>query len=222
MTADMMMRVKDQILIVLADYESCQVDDRGALDCVPEMDGMAQRTAVEITDRIINNYMILTDRKKAPPFLPLARAAIEAYIKDAAVTKRDPWAVCRGEGTRIRAAYDISRLIEARAGKAHKFSVWSGIVYGATAKKLMPKRKEEDRHRGIRILIAAPSAKKAVETLNEVLGCNENLSNFRDHWTGGGTLGNRVATKIGIWAGVKDEQFAHTEKDWKLIWEPKS
>jgi|CXWL01.1.fsa_nt_gi hypothetical protein len=220
MTADMMMRVKDQVLIVLADYQSCkrdEIDERLDLNFEQE----ANRIAAEVAKRVMSNYKILTGRKNDLPFMILAQAAIEVYVLDQAKAKHDPWVLSRDEGTRIRAAYDISRIIEARAGKAHKFSVWSGIIYGATAKKLMPKRKEEDRHRGIRILIAAPSAKKAVETLNEVLGCNENLSNFRDHWSGGGTLGNKVATKIGIWAGVKDEQFAHTEKDWKLIWEPK-
>lgn len=211
MTTDMMMRVKDQILIVLADYQSCQVDDRGALDCVPELDGLAQRTAVEITDRIISNYMILTDRKKAPPFIPLARAAIEAHIKDAAMSKRDPWSVCRGEGTRIQAAYDISRLIDARAGKAHKFTVWSGSVLGVAG------RGRSD----VPCIVAAPSAKAAVDYLNAAIPhARETLSWFRDHWTGGGHTGNKIATKPGVWLG-KSKGRTDSVEGYELIWEPK-
>jgi len=212
---DMMMRVKDQVLIVPADYQTCKLDT----DAFLESD--IERTSREIAKRVISNYAILAKIEKNQPFLDQARDEVEALIRENAKLKRDPWASCRDEGTRIRVSYAISRIIEAKAGKRHKFSVWSGIVYGIRAKKLIPERKGEASHRGTRILIAAPSAKKAVEALNEVLGLNENLSNFRGHWTGGGTLGNKVATKIGIWIGIKDEQFPHSEDDYKLIWEPK-
>jgi len=213
-TTDMMMRVKDQILIVLADYQSCkrdEIDERLDLNFEQE----SNRIAAEVAKRVMSNYAILTNRKKVMPFMTLAQAAIEVYVLEQAEVKRDPWVLSRDEGSRIRAAYDISRIIEARAGKVHKFSVWSATVYSAS--KLLKKFKKEH-HRGIDLLVAAPSKKAAVKMINDLLGGHETLNWANEHWTGGGTVGNRVATKIGIWAAP--DGFKKAE-DYELIWEPK-
>lgn len=210
-----MMRVKDQVLIVLADYQSCKRDE---IDQKLDMnfESESNRVAIDVSNRVMNNYKILANRKNEAPFMSLARAAIEIYVKEAAVAKHDPWALSRDEGTRIRAAYDISRIIEERAGKAHKFSVWSTTIYSAN--KLLKKFKS-DSHRGIDILVAAPSRKKAVEMINGAFGLHETVSHASSHWGGGGTVGNRVATKIGIWAAREGYK---TKENYELVWEPKS
>lgn len=202
MSNDLMMRIKDQALIVLADYATCKLD----FDWEWERKSVA--IAQEIAERMINNYMALTGRKKVLPYITLAKARIEVMILEAARAKHDPWATCRDEGLRIRTAYDIARAIDSKAGEAHKFSVWSAHLYGV---------KGFGRN-GASVLIAAPSMKKAVDMANAHFGLHENLSWASEHWSGGGTVGKRVATKIGIW--VAADKFK-TEDGYKLVWEPK-
>jgi len=211
MTANMMMRVKDQVLIVLADYQSCkrdEIDERLNLD----FDREVERVSREIAKRVMSNYAILAKKEASEPWMDEARSEIEVLIAQNAKLRRDPWAACRHESVRIQASYAIARIIETKAGKKHKFSVWSATIYSAT--KLI---KMKD-HRGAHILIAAPSKKKAVEMINEALGGNENLGWANGHWSGGGTVGNQVATKVGIWLGKSE--YCEAE-DYNLIWEPK-
>lgn len=210
MTTDMMMRVKDQILIVLADYQSCkrdEIDERLDLNFEQE----SNRIAAEVAKRVMSNYAILTNRKKVMPFMTLAQAAIEVYVLEQAKLKHDPWVLSRDEGSRIRAAYDISRIIDARAGKVHKFSVWSGSILGVAGHG----------NRGVPCIVAAPSAKAAVDYLNAAIPhARETLSWFREHWSGGGHTGNKLATKPGVWLGKKKGN-TDVVGDYELIWEPK-
>lgn len=209
MSNDLMMRMKDQVLLVLADYQTCKLEHEVYLDRETE------RVSSEIAKRVMSNYAILAKKKESEPYMDEARTEIEAVVAEGAKLKRDPWAVCRHESTRICAAYAISRIIEAKAGKKHKFSVWSATVY--TGSKALKGFKRGDHH-GVSLLIAAPSKKKGVEMVNNLIGGHETVSWANDHWSGGGTIGDKVATKIGIWA-AKD---AHrTEDDYKLVWEPK-
>lgn len=208
---DLMMRMKDQVLIVLADYQSCSLEHEVYLDQEIE------RIGREVAKRIVSNYLILSGRKQLPKFMSSAKDRIEAEVMILGRAKRDPWAACRDEGSRIRVAYAVARIIEKAAGGAHKFSVWSCLVYTGN-NPILKKFKTED-HRGVRLLIAAPSKKKGVEMVNQVLGAHETVSWANDHWSGGGTIGEKVATKVGIWA-AKDEHV--DEKGYKLIWEPKS
>ncbi len=210
MTTDMMMRVKDQILIVLADYQSCKRDELDhKLDL--NFESEANRVAIEVSTRVMNNYRILTNRKKEMPFMLLAKAAIEVYVLEQAKAKHDPWVLSRDEGSRIRAAYDISRIIDSRAGKAHKFSVWSGQILGVTGYG----------NHGVPCIVAAPSAKAAVDYLNAAIPhARETLSWFREHWSGGGHTGSKLATKPGVWLGKKKGN-TDVVGDYKLIWEPK-
>ncbi len=55
MPNDMLMRMKDQILIVLADYQTCKLDE---IDQKVYLERESNRVAAEITRRVINNYMI--------------------------------------------------------------------------------------------------------------------------------------------------------------------
>lgn len=213
MSSDLMMRIKDQVLIVLADYQSCKLDE---VDSEVFWERESLRVAIDITGRVIKNYMILSGRKKELPYITLAKAKIEALVQDAAKAKRDPWACCRDEGTRIRMAYDIARAIDEKAGAAHKFTVFSATVYSAS--KVLKGFKRGESHRGINLLIAAPSKKKGVEMVNDLLGGHETVSWANQHWTGGGTTGKKVATKIGIWAA---EDGTFSADNYKLVWEPK-
>lgn len=119
MPNDLMAKVKDQVLIVLADYSSCKRDEIDQkLDL--NLDSEIGRVSIDIAGRVVKNYMILSGRKNAVPFMTLAQAAIEAYVKEQAEIKRDPWALSRNEGIRIKAASDIIQIIEDRARKYAK------------------------------------------------------------------------------------------------------
>ena len=57
MPNDLMMRMKDQVLIVLADYQTCKLDT----DAFLESD--IGRTARDIAKRVVDNYSILSGRR---------------------------------------------------------------------------------------------------------------------------------------------------------------
>lgn len=205
MSNDLLMRIKDQALLVLADYSTCKTDHSW------EWEAQAPKSAAEIAKRMIDNYKTLTGRKKDEQFMARAQTKIEVVVLYAARAKHDPWAICRTEGDRIRAAYEIARAIEDAAGAAHKFSVWSGSILGVTGHG----------NRGVPCIVAAPSAKAAVEYLNAAVPhARETLSWFKEHWSGGGNTGNKLATKPGVWLGKKKGN-TDVVGDYKLIWEPK-
>jgi len=119
MPSDLMVSVKDQVLIVLADYQSCKRDDIDQkLDL--NLDREIGRVSIDIASRVMKNYAILANRKKLMPFMTLAQAAIEVYVREQAELKHDPWALSRNEGIRIQAAGDIVKLIEDREKKFAK------------------------------------------------------------------------------------------------------
>jgi len=119
MPNDLMVSVKDQVLIVLADYQSCKRDDIDQkLDL--NLDSEIGRVSIDIATRVMKNYAILANRKKLMPFMTLAQAAIEVYVREQAEIKRDPWALSRNEGIRIQAASDIVQIIEDREKKFSK------------------------------------------------------------------------------------------------------
>jgi hypothetical protein len=111
-----MSQVKDQVLIVLADYQSCkrdEIDEKLDLNLESE----TNRVSMDIASRVMKNYAILSGRKNVVPFMTLAQAAIEIYVQEQASLKRDPWALSRNEGIRLSAAKDIVKIIEDRSKK---------------------------------------------------------------------------------------------------------
>ncbi len=198
------MRIKDEMLKMLATYETAESTLGFEVD--------SKRAAEEISEQAAKRYMDIVKMSKRLPFVNESKIEIARGVGAAAQLDFDPWDVCRTENVRIRFAYSIARIFEDKAGARHKFSVWSGICYGSKTAY----------GKGTHVVVAAPSAQKAVASINEVLGGRENLSGFRDHWTGGGTVGEALATKIGIWAAKKKQSYPHAESDYELIWEPKS
>jgi len=208
MANNLTMNIKDLMLSLLQLYAEAESTLGFETD--------VKRAAEEIGGQAVKKYMEFVKLEKHLPFLDKAKARIMAGVEAGARLDQDPWDVCRTDNVRITFAYSIARIFEEEAGARHKFSIWSATVYSAN--KLLKGFKRGESHRGIDLLIAAPSKKKAVSMINNLLGSHETVSWANQHWTGGGTVGNKVATKIGIWAARDGYK---TEEDYKLVWEPK-
>jgi hypothetical protein len=196
---NLLMRMKDQFVSTLAVYETAQSTLGFEVD--------SKRAAEEISEQIVKRYMALVKMAKRQKFVDEAKAEIAMVVDAAASLDKDPWDVCRNENVRIRVAYSFARIIEKKAGDRHKFSVWSGWLHGAGAKG-----------KGLKFLIAAPSRKAAVAMLNAHFKMHETVNWANEHWSMGGTAGESVATKIGIW--TNPDEYCE-EKDYKFVWEPK-
>lgn len=202
---NLLMRMKDRFVGTLAVYATAESTLGYEVD--------SKRAAEEISKQIVTTYMSLVQMDRVQPFVLEARAEIAMMVLAAAdLDKADPWVICREEGTRIRTAYSMARVLENKAGDRHKFTVWSGSILGVVGMG----------NRGVPCIVAAPSAKKAVEYLNTAIPhARETLSWFSQHWSGGGNTGEALATKRGVWIGTKKGRTDVVD-GYKLAWEPKS
>jgi len=202
------MRIKDLMISVLQLYAEAESTLGFETD--------VKRSAEEIGEQAVKRYMEFVKLEQRLPFLDKAKARIMAGVDAGARLDNDPWDVCRTEKVRITFAYSIARIFDEEAGPRHKFSVWSATVYSAS--KVLKGFKRGESHRGINLIVAAPSKKAALSAINKLLGGHETMSWANDHWTGGGSAGVKVATKIGIWAA---EDGTFNADNFKLVWEPK-
>lgn len=201
---NLLMRMKDRFVGTLAVYAQAECTLGFELD--------RARAAEEISKQIATTYMSLVQMDRTQPFVLEAMREIAMVVVAAADLDRDPWDICRSEGVRIRAAYGFARIMEKKAGDRHKFTVWSGSILGVVGMG----------NRGVPCIVAAPSAKKAVEYLNTAVPhARETLSWFSQHWSGGGNTGEALATKRGVWIGKK-KGSTDVIDGYRLAWEPKS
>jgi len=98
-------QIKDQALIVLADYRTCKTDYAW------EWEHKARPISEEIAKRMVSNFQILSGKRERTKAIERAEAKIADFLEDVAKRCQDPWAACRTEGTRLEHANEVARIL---------------------------------------------------------------------------------------------------------------
>jgi len=96
-------QMKNQALIVLADYRACKTDYA--------WEDQARPISEEIAGRMVSSFQILSGKRVRTKVIERAEKKIADLLDDEARRYQDPWAACRTEGTRLEHANEIARIL---------------------------------------------------------------------------------------------------------------